>query len=266
MFQIGSKQLIKLSSDPLILYIPESTMLDSNVYLVGEEGNLMMIDTGNGLSYKAIVKALTDAGLPPKEHLKAICQSHQHVDHILGLYKFKKDFPDLQVFTSEAEAAVIESGKRDRIIPDLGFGMSGMVYKMMETIGLKIFSIQIDRKFKDGDIFEWRPFTFRVLITPGHTPGGICLYDEQKKILFSGDTVFPGGSMGRVDFPGGSGKQLKESLSRLAALDVEMLCAGHMEPVLQNAQEQIKMSARVAEHMLWNIKHGQKKRKRVEMF
>ena len=251
MFQVKSKQVIRLSSDPLILYIPENTMLDSNVYLVGRPGNLLMIDSGNGLSFMAIVKALSDsAKLPPKQHLKAICQTHQHVDHILGLYKFKKEFSEIQVFTSKIEAMVIESGKQSDIIPDMGFGMSGMISQMMKGIGLEIFPIQVDRKFKDGDILEWSPFRFEVLITPGHTPGGICLYDRDKKILFSGDTVFPGGSMGRVDFPGGSSKQMRDSLNRLATLDVEILCAGHMQPVTKGASKQIEMSARMAGVML----------------
>ena len=120
----------------------------------------------------------------------------------------------------------------------------------MKGIGLEIFPIHVDRKFKDGDVFEWEPVKFEILITPGHTPGGMCLYDKEKKVLFSGDTVFPGGSMGRVDFPGGSSKDMRASLNRLAALDVEILCAGHMQPVTKDVNKQLKMSARMAEVML----------------
>ncbi|MHA1143280.1 MAG: MBL fold metallo-hydrolase [Candidatus Helarchaeota archaeon] len=250
MFSARPKKVITLLKDPLILYIPENTMLDSNVYLIGQQGNLLMIDSGNGLSYKNIVKALDNAGYPVKDNLKAICQTHQHVDHILGLYKFKKDFPEIQVFASETEAMVIESGKRDLIVPDMGFGMSSMIFNMMKSIGLEIFPIKVDQKFKDGDIFTWEPFKFEVLITPGHTPGGLCLYDKEHKVLFSGDTVFPGGSMGRVDFPGGSSRLMRDSLNRLANLDVEILCAGHMPPVEKNARDQIKMSAGMSQYML----------------
>jgi glyoxylase-like metal-dependent hydrolase (beta-lactamase superfamily II) len=84
--------------------------------------------------------------------------------------------------------------------------------------------------------------TFRVILTPGHSPGSICLYWPEKKVLFTGDVVFSQ-SIGRTDLPGGSGKQLKESISRLAELDVEVLCPGHGDVVAgrENVQKNFKM-------------------------
>ena len=58
---------------------------------------------------------------------------------------------------------------------------------------------------------------FEALHTPGHTPGGLCLYDWKEKELFSGDTMFRG-SYGRTDFPGGDVQALRESLMRLLGL------------------------------------------------
>jgi len=65
-----------------------------------------------------------------------------------------------------------------------------------------------------------------VLLTPGHTPGSICLYLKREKILVSGDVVFFGG-VGRTDFPGGSSSLLRKSIERLSRLDVEYLVPGH---------------------------------------
>jgi len=65
-----------------------------------------------------------------------------------------------------------------------------------------------------------------VLLTPGHTPGSICLYLKREKILISGDVVFSGG-IGRTDFPGGSSSLLRKSIERLSKLDVEYLVPGH---------------------------------------
>ncbi len=79
----------------------------------------------------------------------------------------------------------------------------------------------------DGD----RIGSLRVIHTPGHTPGGICLYDERAKVLFSGDTVFTGGSFGRYDFPDGDRTALAASIERLVGLEVEGLYPGHGEPV-----------------------------------
>jgi len=84
-----------------------------------------------------------------------------------------------------------------------------------------------DRKPQNGD----RIGALEVIHTPGHTPGGICLYDAKEKILFSGDTVFTGGSFGRYDFPGGDRSALLASVERLSALDIEGLYSGHGDPV-----------------------------------
>ncbi|MGN0852954.1 MAG: MBL fold metallo-hydrolase [Kiritimatiellia bacterium] len=69
----------------------------------------------------------------------------------------------------------------------------------------------------------------RVIATPGHTPGGVCLHFESDGLLLTGDTLFAG-SCGRTDFPGGSAPVLKDSLKRLAAFPPETrVVAGHGE-------------------------------------
>lgn len=65
-----------------------------------------------------------------------------------------------------------------------------------------------------------------VFHTPGHSPGSVCLYWPDNKLLITGDVVFYG-SIGRTDFPGGSLSQLKRSIDKLSQLDVEYLVPGH---------------------------------------
>ena len=62
--------------------------------------------------------------------------------------------------------------------------------------------------------------------TPGHSPGGVTLFWPETKALITGDLIFKGG-VGRTDLPGGDGKQLKESIRRMATLDAEWLLSGH---------------------------------------
>lgn len=66
----------------------------------------------------------------------------------------------------------------------------------------------------------------QIILTPGHSPGSVCLYWPDKKILMTGDVVFYG-SIGRTDFPGGSLSLLKRSIERLSQLDVEYIVPGH---------------------------------------
>lgn len=75
------------------------------------------------------------------------------------------------------------------------------------------------------DHIKWGEWNLKIIHTPGHTPGSICLYDTNKKILFSGDTLFHNG-VGRTDL-GGNEKQLKNSLKKIKKLEISKLCPGH---------------------------------------
>src|SRR4029077_18993749 len=67
----------------------------------------------------------------------------------------------------------------------------------------------------EGGLIRFGELRLRVLHTPGHTEGSVCLLSADDGRLFSGDTLFAGG-WGRVDLPGGSGEQMAESIARLA--------------------------------------------------
>ena len=82
-----------------------------------------------------------------------------------------------------------------------------------------------------GETITIDDFNLQVIHTPGHSPGGMCLYEPEKKVLFSGDTVFSYGNVGRTDLRGGNSRLLVESIERLMKLDVEYLCPGHMNAV-----------------------------------
>ncbi len=88
----------------------------------------------------------------------------------------------------------------------------------------------ISRVLGKGEELTTKNYTFKVLHTPGHTPGSICLYDEKKGVLISGNTFF-GFCIGRTDLPGGSEKDLFNSLKTLSSLSIELLLPGHGEPV-----------------------------------
>jgi glyoxylase-like metal-dependent hydrolase (beta-lactamase superfamily II) len=69
-------------------------------------------------------------------------------------------------------------------------------------------------------------FKVSVILTPGHSPGSVCLYLEKEKILITGDVIFYM-SVGRTDFPGGDTALLEKSIQRLSLLDVEYVVPGH---------------------------------------
>jgi len=90
----------------------------------------------------------------------------------------------------------------------------------------------VDLYLQEGELSlgQANPIKLQVLHTPGHSPGSLSYYWPQEKALFTGDVVFAAG-VGRTDFPQGSGSQLKESIKRLAELEVEYLLPGHMQMI-----------------------------------
>ena len=74
--------------------------------------------------------------------------------------------------------------------------------------------------------FPFGKYAFDVIKTPGHTHGGICLFEPKTGILFSGDTLFSSGNWGRTDL-GGSDEAIQKSLQKLEGLNWKILCPGH---------------------------------------
>jgi len=74
--------------------------------------------------------------------------------------------------------------------------------------------------------FEWVDWVLKVIETPGHTPGSVCFFDEEKRVLFSGDTLFADG-FGRTDLNGGNPEKMAESLELVESLNWKTLYPGH---------------------------------------
>jgi hydroxyacylglutathione hydrolase len=93
-----------------------------------------------------------------------------------------------------------------------------------ETIS-RTYDFQPDFLLREG-LLKAGDADLEIIYTPGHSPGSICIYWPFHKALFVGDVIFEQG-VGRTDLPGGSGNQLKNSIKRLSALNIELLLPGH---------------------------------------
>ncbi|OVE75328.1 hypothetical protein BVX97_05005 [bacterium E08(2017)] len=84
-----------------------------------------------------------------------------------------------------------------------------------------------DRSLSDGQSFTDGGLTYKVISTPGHSPGSVCFYFEDENTLFAGDTLFAG-SIGRTDLPGGNMGDMNNSLKLLASFpDETIVYSGH---------------------------------------
>ncbi len=99
-----------------------------------------------------------------------------------------------------------------------------------EDASLPFIHIPKNAKPLIGQHFDFGPFHFNILHTPGHTPGSMCLFEEKSQFLFSGDTKFANGGYGRTDLGGPDAvEKMAESLQMLAQVPYKVLCPGHGE-------------------------------------
>lgn len=163
--------------------------LMTNCYIVWDENtnNAAVVDPGDDGAY------IWDCIKARKLNLKYIFLTHGHFDHIGGL----------------AELREVCDGEPEVFISECDLGLKAL-FGPSVTIDPATVSF-----WKEGDTITLDSITFRVLSTPGHTKGSVCLVTDG--VIFSGDTLFRD-SCGRTDFPGGSWLEMAESLKRLAAL------------------------------------------------
>lgn len=178
--------------------------LEENSYIVGDEKtkDAVVIDPGD--EGDRINDMIKDEGFK----VSAIICTHAHFDHVGAVGDIKA-----------ATGAKILMHKDD-------VKTYGMARDQGAIWGFEVDDLPAPDGFLDeGDEVKVGGLSFKVLHTPGHSPGGICLYGEG--IVITGDTIFQG-SVGRTDFPGGSYERLKESFVRLLELpDDTKVYSGH---------------------------------------
>lgn len=188
---------------------------DCNIYIFED----VIVDTGTGDNIGYIKDSIKMAGLTDDD-LSLIVNTHNHYDHIGGNRCF-----DLDIAMHKEDAHAIEAGDNEATVASM--------------FGRTIKNMEISWKLEEGDKIH----DFVVLHTPGHTRGGICLYNGE--ILISGDTVFSGGGFGRMDI-GGNVNDMKESLKKLSELDFKYLLPGH-GPWVEDGSNHIKMAYNILE-------------------
>lgn len=187
-------------------FIWQSTTANNcNSYLI-DGPTRVLIDPGHSALFDHVRQGLMELGLT-LDDIGLIIGTHAHPDHLEAAELFggktalvtlhKRDWQFLKIMEKQAHAA----------------------------LSINTQSITPAFFLEEGD-FSVNGLDLMVLHTPGHSPGSIALYWPDEKLLFTGDLVFKGG-LGRTDLPGGDGKLLKESITRLADLDVEWVLPGH---------------------------------------
>ena len=178
-----------------------------NTYFINGKKKIL-VDPGHYHLFGHVRDELSQLSLTP-EDMDMVIITHGHPDHLEGVRIFENT--DALIALHGTEMTFIQS-----VAPHYG-----------EVLGISDF--EPDILLEEGDLTICDS-DFQVIHTPGHSPGSICLYWPDKKVLFTGDVVFNQG-IGRTDLPGGNGSELKESIKRISRLDVSYLLTGHGDVV-----------------------------------
>jgi glyoxylase-like metal-dependent hydrolase (beta-lactamase superfamily II) len=207
----------------------------------------MQVHNVNGVYYDSNAylidakrKTLVDAGIDGRRVLKSlphdlelIILTHCHFDHIAAVPEIV-EATGAKVAMHEGDIPLIKSHKLN----------AAMMFNR------SLPSLKVDIQLKNDDIIDLGDISLKVVHTPGHTPGSICLYEQKTKEMFTGDTVFEGGSFGRTDL-GGNAEHMISSLKILASMDIEVMYPGHGNIITDNAKKWLLSSYNNARRMLF---------------
>ncbi|MEK7248234.1 MAG: MBL fold metallo-hydrolase, partial [Chloroflexota bacterium] len=196
-----------------------------NVFLVrdGDEGAFIDSGFGDEKSIEARLSFLKDH---PKQRLKYIVLTHHHFDHTSGANQIREAtgaevtlHPDEEKFLRDWQS----DAPQDIEIPEEMKEMREKVAKFREQAAEAEPTVQMN----DGDEFTVGSLTLRVIHTPGHTLGSVCIYCPEERALFTGDTALGLGTVAISPPPHGDMALYLQSLVKLQTIDSAQMLPGH---------------------------------------
>lgn len=179
----------------------------ANCYVVADKsGETAVIDPG-GCSAD-VLRALAAEEV---KNIRYILLTHGHYDHILGATELRR-----------------RTGAEIGIHPEDACCTSNDVYSLADNLGEDMQEpFEADFFLEEGANIKLGSTELRVMHTPGHSPGSICLMCKRERVIFTGDTLFCL-TVGRTDLLGGSPEDMMKSLERLMSLEGDWrICPGH---------------------------------------
>ena len=205
-----------------------ANMAHANVYLVINGEEVAIIDTGTAGNAKKTVEYVQKLAHQPAD-VKTIILTHFHMDH-MGSAKELKDLTNAKVAAHTEDADYI-AGTKPLPKP------KNILFRAVSSF-VRPVSVQVDIILKEGDKIA----NLTVFHTPGHTPGSIMLLDEERKVLFAGDTLRYDGKKvsGAPGQFSADSNQVKESITKASTLSFDIMLPGHGEPLRPNASEKVR--------------------------
>jgi hydroxyacylglutathione hydrolase len=196
--------------------------LNTNCYLIWDSKTLEAwvidpADSGDLISEEIIREEL---------NLTKIILTHGHFDHILGLLEVKLNFPQAQIYLHKDDLFLLKTAQKRAL---------HWLHRQIDPVPLQ------DSFYGDGDLIKLGTKEFKVIHTPGHTPGSVVLYCNKEKLLISGDILFKQ-AIGRTDFKYSNHQDILKSLKKILTLpkDTKVISGHGDETSIKNEEDWLK--------------------------
>lgn len=173
--------------------------LFSNTYIIMNH-EIILIDLGINSQKELLKKELEK--IINLDDVKKVIFTHLHYDHCSNFDLFK----NAKFYASEKEIELFNKNSNKTVLN--------------EEIANNLKKINLEK-------LNHKILNLKIINTPGHTLGSICLFLKEEKILFSGDTIFNNGYIGRTDLPTSCNMEMEKTLKNLKKVNYKILCSGH---------------------------------------
>jgi glyoxylase-like metal-dependent hydrolase (beta-lactamase superfamily II) len=205
--------------------------VEANVYILEFPDHLTLVDTGLPSNAGRILSCIDGLGRKPSD-IRNIVLTHCHVDHTGNVRALKRS-TGARLLVHEKDAPFV-AGREELPLPK---GLDEATRKAMSSFQTEY--TEPDVLLREGDAIDG----LEVIHLPGHTPGSISLYSEERGILFAGDAIrFLDGRLQGPPEPFTPDMDLAiRSLRKLTGLEYDVLLSGHGTPLMPGASERVRV-------------------------
>jgi len=213
----------KLNENTSILTFDFTETLKSHLYLIQDRNEAALIDAHVGSMAEKVLKKIQE--IIPINELKTVILTHGHMDH-MGSSSLLKEKTKASIAIHIADAQYIEEPWTQFLTLFNDLGITKQAYEEFQTMsGGK--PVEVTKPLHGGDIIKVGSIELHVIHTPGHSPGSICIYEPESKMMFTGDALIPSEWYPNTIAVFQDATKYIQSLTRLSEMEINTLCPGH---------------------------------------
>jgi glyoxylase-like metal-dependent hydrolase (beta-lactamase superfamily II) len=217
-----------------------------NFYVVANDDGLTVIDIAlSAADVDTLKTGLRTRGWKLSD-VKRILITHAHTDHVGGLAELQYRCPEARTYAHQRTAPVLRGEETIAFAdPATLRGFSRLMHRFIRGVAQPA---RVDRELQDGDSLDEVLPGLQAVHLPGHSYGHTGFWWPEGRLLIGGDVMmhYPWGLRMPLRAPSPDWEEAKQSIHKVAEMDVDVLCLGHGQPILDEAHVQIKqLSARI---------------------